>query len=71
MERSMEKVFITTILEENIKGNGNMIGNMGMGLYNMQTEINMKAIGKMGKEMVKVCMNTPMVIVMKANGLMI
>ena len=71
MARNMEKGSITTILGANIKVNGSMIGNTATGSYSMQTGTSMKDIGKMGREMVKVCTNTQTVIAMKANGPMI
>lgn len=52
MVKSMEKEFIITVLEENIKDNGFMIRNMDMELFSMLMVINIKGIGKMGKDQV-------------------
>lgn len=64
----MEKVFIITVLVENIKENGYMIKNMVMELFNMLMVTNMKAIGKMVKDQDKEYINIRMEIYMKVNG---
>lgn len=69
MVKSMEKEFIITVLAENIRDNGFMIRNMDMELFSMLMVINIKGIGKMGKDQVKEFMNTRMAIFTRENGL--
>ena len=69
--RSMEKEFIIIIPVENIRANGFKIGSMDMELLTMLMEINLKAIGKMGKGAARESTSTRMGMSMKVNGLMI
>ena len=69
--RSMEKEFIIIIPVENIRANGFKIGSMDTELLTMLMEINLKAIGKMGKGAARESTSTRMGISMKVNGLMI
>lgn len=71
MGRSMEKAFTIIALAASIKVNGFTIKNMAMESSSMLMAINIKGIGKMGKEQVRASTNIPMEISMKASGQLI
>jgi hypothetical protein len=67
----MAKEFITIAVVESIKESGFMIKNTDTELFNMSTEINMKATGKTGSDVARVSTTTLTATCMRANGLLI